>query len=67
MDKDTRRILAAAREQGFEVRITSKGHGFVTRDGRPVATASGSTSDHRSRANLIAQLRRHGFEWPPRR
>ncbi|MDI1290607.1 MAG: type II toxin-antitoxin system HicA family toxin [bacterium] len=64
MNKDMRKIVKALEEQGFEVRTTSAGHLFVTRDGRPVATLSGTPSDHRSIANALARLRKAGFSWP---
>jgi len=64
MDKDTRTILRAVREQGFTLRITGKGHAFITKDGRPVATFSGTPSDRRDLANSIAALRRAGLPRP---
>lgn len=67
MDKDTRKILKVAQDQGFTVEITRKGHAVVRKDGRVITTASGTASDHRARLNLIAQLRRGGFQWPPPR
>ena len=67
MDKDTKRVAKAAERQGFEVATTTKGHVVFTLDGVVVATASGTPSDHRALKNLIAQLRRSGFIWPPTR
>lgn len=67
MDKDTKKVIKAAEKQGFEVQITAKGHAVFSLGGMPVATASGTASDHRAIKNLIAQLRRAGFQWPPRR
>jgi len=65
MDKDTKQLLAAAQAQGFIVRMTSKGHAFVsTPDGRPVATFAGTPSDWRSTANSLHALQRAGFQWP---
>jgi hypothetical protein len=62
--KDLRKLLAELERQGFTVRQTSRGHWFVTKDGKPVTTFSGSASDHRSHANALAACRRAGFEWP---
>lgn len=66
MDKDTKKIIKAAKDQGFDVTITTKGHALFRVGGAPVATASGTTSDHRATKNLIAQLRKAGFVWPPK-
>lgn len=68
MDKDTKKVLAEAKRQGFEVDTTTKGHGRVRgTDGRVVAIFSGTASDRRSLMNGIAALRRAGFVWPPRK
>lgn len=67
MDKDTKKILKAARAAGFDVRRTSKGHYLVTLDGRGVTTFPGTASDRRGIRNGLAAMRRAGFEWPPRR
>jgi len=65
MDKDTKRLLAAAEAQGFVVRMTSKGHALVsTADGRPVTTFAGTPSDWRSAVNSLRALQRTGFQWP---
>lgn len=44
MDKDQRKVLKALEDQGFEYRVTSKGHIFVTRAGQLVTTFSGTPS-----------------------
>lgn len=67
MEKDLRKIVKALREQGFEVERTQRGHYEVRRDGRKVATFSGTPSDRRSWKNSLARVRRAGFVWPPRR
>lgn len=68
MDKDTRKVLAEAERQGFTVRITRRGHALVRdRDGIPIATFGGTTSDVRGLRNGIAALRRAGFVWPPKK
>jgi len=63
MDKDTRRIISEALSQGFDVRITSKGHIFVTKNGIPVTTFAGTPSDRDAAKKAISALRRHGFQW----
>lgn len=67
MHKELRTIVKALEEQGFETTVTSKQHVIVTRDGRMIATFSGTASDWRSIRNGLAPLRRAGFRWPPRR
>lgn len=68
MDKDTRKVLAEAKRQGFTVRTTTKGHSQVlAANGQIVAVFSGTSSDVRALRNGIAQLRRAGFVWPPPR
>ncbi len=56
----------AAREQGWRVTRTTKGHWqFWPPDRRiPPATFAGTPSDWRAIRNLIADLRRKGFVWP---
>ncbi len=66
---DLRDIEKAAREQGFRVERTKKGHPvFYPPDPKknPVY-GSGTPSDHRSIRNLLAELRRAGLVWPPGR
>jgi hypothetical protein len=67
MDKDMKRVVKAAKEQGYTVTLSTKGHPLFSLDGRVVATGSGTSSDRRALANLIARLRRSGFQWPPKR
>jgi len=67
MGNDLRKIVKALREQGFEVTRTQRGHYEVRRDGRKVATFSGTPSDRRSWKNSLADAKRAGFKWPLRR
>lgn len=66
MDKELKKIAKALEAQGFETRVSTKGHLVVVRNGRIVATFSGTASDWRSMRNSIADARRAGFQWPPR-
>ncbi len=63
MDKDLRKLQKALDAQGFEYRATRKGHYLVKRNGKVVTTLTGTPSDHRSRKNELAELRRAGFEY----
>lgn len=67
MDKELKKVAKALEAQGFETRVSKKGHMIVTRDGRLVATFSGTASDWRSMRNSIADAKRAGFRWPPDR
>lgn len=67
MDKDIRKIIKALEKQGFSVEVSKKGHPMVYRDGRLVATFSGTASDWRSMRNGIAKCKQAGFQWPPKR
>lgn len=67
MDKDLKKIVKALEAQGFVIEVTKKQHIMVFRDGRAVATFSGTASDFRSMRNSIADARKAGFEWPPKR
>lgn len=66
MDKDLRKIVKALEAQGFEVTVTKRQHVLVTRDGKMIATFSGTPSDWRSIRNGLAYLKRAGFRWPER-
>ena len=63
---DIERIKRAAREQGWRVESTTKGHPvFYPPDpGRSPIVGSGTAGDQASIRNLVAQMRRAGFQWP---
>lgn len=67
MDKDLRKIVKALAEQGFDAQLSSKGHVIVRKDGRIVATFSGTASDFRSMRNGLANVKKAGFIWPSKR
>lgn len=62
-DRDLRDILREARRQGWE--ILDRGKHYKLRKGNAQVTIAKTPSDWRARQNIIAQLRRAGFEWPP--
>jgi hypothetical protein len=66
---DLRDIEKAAKEQGFKVGRTKKGHPVFTPPDptKGVIYGSGTPSDVRSIRNLLAKLRQAGLVWPPRR
>ena len=67
MDKDTKKLVKAIKAQGFTVVPTRGRHLRVIKDGRQVGVLAGTASDHRTWRNTIADLRRAGFQWPPKR
>ena len=62
MNKDMKRLIRQAEAQGFEIRISGKGHILFSIRGRRAATASGTPSDPRSWKNLVGDLKRAGFD-----
>ena len=63
--QELNQIIKALEEQGFTVRRTRRGHYFVTKNGKPITTISGTPSDWRGWRNTLAALRRGGFQRPP--
>jgi predicted RNA binding protein YcfA (HicA-like mRNA interferase family) len=59
-------IAQAAKEQGWEIGRTKKGHlRYVPPDPRqPIVIGSGTPGDKRALRNFLAQLKRAGFIWP---
>jgi len=64
METDFDKVLEKARDQGWRVDRTKKGHWrFLSPDRtQPPIYFSGTPSDHRSIRNLVAQLRRAGLD-----
>jgi predicted RNA binding protein YcfA (HicA-like mRNA interferase family) len=63
---DLRNLEKAAKEQGWEVGRTKKGHPkFVPPDPtKRIVVGSGTPSDRRAIRNLLAELKRQGLIWP---
>lgn len=65
VDKEFRRLIRAAEEQGWRVRSIKKGLMLVPPDPTKAAvTIHRTPSDRRSWNNAVAQLRSSGLEWP---
>ena len=64
----TKRIIKAAKRQGWRVAVTSKGHIMLipADKNQSLVVASGTPGDHRAEKNLLAQARRSGLVWPHR-
>ncbi len=68
MQKEIREIVEEAQRQGWRVRPLKSGHVLLLApDGKSTATLPGTPSDWRSLKNAIAEMRRAGFRWPPKR
>lgn len=64
MADDTKAVLKALQQQGFDVRRTTKGHWVIRKNGQHVTVMAGTGSDWRGLRNAIAAARRQGFRWP---
>jgi predicted RNA binding protein YcfA (HicA-like mRNA interferase family) len=65
---DLAKIIAALEHQGWRVERTRKGHWrCFAPTGEGIVHLPGTPSDRRALANAVADLRRYGFQWPPRR
>lgn len=65
--KELKEIVKAAEKQGWRVKTLKSGHlMFFAPDGVNKTTTGGTPSDHRAVNNLLAELRRYGFEWKGR-
>lgn len=62
MRKELRELVKDLEANGYQVRITSKGHLQVKRDGMVITVFAGTPSDHRSWSNAMARLKRDGYE-----
>ena len=67
MNKEIRAIIEEAERQGWRSRPMANGHTrLYGPDGRTQITLPGTPSDYRSLKNAIADMRRVGFQWPPK-
>jgi hypothetical protein len=67
MNKDLKKIIEALVEQDFTVKTAANGHIIVRKNGMFVTVFAGTGSDWRGLRNGIADCRRFGFRWPPKR
>jgi len=65
--KDRDKVIDAAIEQGWRTQTTKDGLQLFAPDGVAIVTIHGTPSDRRAIKNAISRLRRHGFQWPPKR
>ena len=62
IDKDIRKVLQDLVKQGYEIRISGKGYPMVYLDGTFVTKAAQTPSDRRGYKNMMATLRRSGYQ-----
>lgn len=68
MKREVRELVREAKRQGWRVEQLKSGHiRLYAPDGKHIVHVSGTPSDRRTLANTIADMRRYGFQWPPRR
>ena len=62
---DVEDIEQAARDQGWRVERTRRGHPlFYSPDGTTCVVGSGTPGDQRAILNLLSRLKRAGLQWP---
>ena len=60
--KEIRKLIKELEKAGHRTKLLKSGHTLVYHsDGVQTATLPGTPSDHRSRRNMEAELRRKGF------
>lgn len=64
MDKNVKRFLAEAEEQGFRLRVLKSGVMYLAPDGISKITVHRTPSDSRSFNNMVGEFRRAGMRWP---
>lgn len=65
--KDWGKVIEAAIEQGWRSETTRDGLQLFAPGRVGIVTIHGTPSDPRAIKNAISRLRRHGFQWPPKR
>lgn len=61
-DKEFKKLIQRLEADGHRIQYTRKGHIMILhRDGQGKVLLPGTPSDHRSKRNAIAELRRNGF------
>lgn len=66
MDKDTKKIVKEAQRQGWRFDESGRHPKLWPPDKTKTAViVAGTPGDRRARQNLIAEMRRRGFRWPP--
>jgi hypothetical protein len=67
MRKDLERVLSVAERQGWRVELGNGGHyKLYAPDGKNIVTTGSTPGAPSASRNLIARMRRHGFNWKGR-
>lgn len=65
---ERRRLFRDLRRAGWNIHVGGSGHYQIRdTDNRLITTTPASPSDRRGRRNLLADLRRAGFDWRTQR
>lgn len=66
--KEIKKIIKEAERQGWRVEMRSKHYmAFPPDKSHGPVTLPVSPSDHRAVKNVLSEMRRRGFQWPPPR
>lgn len=63
MKKDLKKLLEAAKAQGWAPRPKKSGEMWLSPDGVTKVMIHETPSDHRAFKNLVSEFRRGGLEW----
>lgn len=66
-DKDLRKFLREAEQQGWTSKFIKAGELWFSPDGITKVTVHGTPSDVRSFNNMVAEFRKGGMQWPPKK
>lgn len=66
-NKEYPKVRKEAERQGWKVKPTRKGEMLLAPDGVTSVQWHHTPSDHRALDNMVAKMRRAGFEYPPRK
>lgn len=68
LQKDFDKIIRRLRRTGYRIEVGGNGHYIVrSKDGAFLASLPASAGDQRALKNAMAQLRRSGIEYAPRK
>lgn len=66
LSREVRNIVREAEQQGWRVKITTKGWMLLDPSGEHSETLHKTPSDRRGLHNSISRMRRYGFKWKGR-
>lgn len=67
MADDVEQYIRAAKRQRWQVQATKKGRKLIPLDpSAPIVLIHSTPSDQRVARNVLAEMKRSGFIWPPK-